>query len=181
MRVHPGSVVDEHVTIGRGTNINGPAHLDGYPGAPISIGRYCAIGHGLRVVSRNHLTGFANVQDGLQVRHGFPSLDAVKGPVEIGSNVWIGDRVTVLSGVTVGDGAVLAAGAVVTRDVAPFAVVAGVPARELRRRFSDHVVDQLLELRWWDWPEDRIARNRELFSTRLDRHPDLDLHALVVD
>jgi acetyltransferase-like isoleucine patch superfamily enzyme len=86
-------------------------------------------------------------------------------PQVIGSDVWIGAGATILGPVTVGDGAIVGAGAVVTRDVEPYTVVAGNPARAVRRRFSDEVVARLLDLRWWDWPEDRIfALSREMTS-----------------
>jgi Bacterial transferase hexapeptide (six repeats) len=83
---------------------------------------------------------------------------ATKGDVRIGNDVWIGLGVTILSGVTIGDGAVLAARAVVTGDVPPYAIVAGNPARIIRRRFADDVIAKLLALRWWDWDQERVRR-----------------------
>lgn len=81
----------------------------------------------------------------------------------IGNDVWIGHAVTVLSGITIGNGAVLAAGAVVTRDVAPYTIVAGVPARPVRRRFSEHVAERIERLGWWNWPDEEIRRaNRDV-------------------
>lgn len=81
----------------------------------------------------------------------------------IGNDVWIGHAVTVLSGISVGNGAVLAAGAVVTRDVAPYTIVAGVPARPVRRRFSEDIARRLERLAWWDWPDEAIQRaNRDV-------------------
>jgi acetyltransferase-like isoleucine patch superfamily enzyme len=86
-------------------------------------------------------------------------------PQVIGSDVWIGHSATILGPVTVGDGAIVGAGAVVTRDVEPYAVVAGNPARTVRLRFADDVVQRLLQVRWWQWPEQRIfALSRELAS-----------------
>lgn len=75
---------------------------------------------------------------------------------EIGNDVWIASSATVISGVKVGDGAVVAAGAVVVRDVPPYAIVAGVPAKVIKYRFDSDVVDRLLELSWWDWDLKRI-------------------------
>jgi hypothetical protein len=83
-------------------------------------------------------------------------MPASRGPIIIGNDVWIGRNAMILSGVTVGNGAVVGAEAVVTRDVRPYAVVAGNPAREVRRRFTDEQVDALQELRWWDWPDSGI-------------------------
>lgn len=82
-----------------------------------------------------------------------------KGDILIGSDVWIGYEAVILAGVTIGDGAVIAARAVVTKDVPPYTIVGGVPARPIRRRFPEETIQRLLELRWWDWPRERIARN----------------------
>ena len=76
----------------------------------------------------------------------------------IKNDVWIGTRAIVFKGVTVHDGAVVAAGAVVTKDVPPYAVVAGVPARVIKYRFEQPIIDKLLELKWWDYPEDFIVK-----------------------
>jgi len=84
---------------------------------------------------------------------GHPSTN---GDVVVGSDVWVGAGVTLLSGVTVGDGAVLGAGAMVSADVPPYAVVAGNPARVVRTRFPADQVQALLDLRWWEWDDDRI-------------------------
>ncbi len=82
-----------------------------------------------------------------------------KGPVEIGGNVVISTNVTILSGVRIGSGAIIGAGAVVTRDVPPFAVVAGNPGRILRRRFPAEQIEKLLDLRWWDFEFEYLAAN----------------------
>jgi acetyltransferase-like isoleucine patch superfamily enzyme len=84
-----------------------------------------------------------------------------KGDVHVGNDVWIGRGAMILSGVTVGDGAVIGARAVVAKDVRPYAVVVGNPAREIRRRFSDDIVDALLSIKWWDWPDELIAQRAD--------------------
>ena len=76
-----------------------------------------------------------------------------------GSDVWIGYEAVILAGVTIGDGAVIGARAVVTKDVPPYTIVGGVPARAIRRRFPEETAEELLRLKWWDWPPERIARN----------------------
>ena len=92
-----------------------------------------------------------------------------KGDIVIGNDVWIGYEAVIMAGVTIGDGAIIGARAVVTKDVPPYTIVGGVPAREIRRRFSDDVIARLLELKWWDWPAEQIQRNiKNIQSGRLD-------------
>ncbi|WP_068313170.1 DapH/DapD/GlmU-related protein [Polycladidibacter hongkongensis] len=93
--------------------------------------------------------------------------------VTIGNDVWIGHGVTVLAGVAVGDGAILAAGAVVRKDVAPYTIVGGVPAKLLRRRFDETASARLQKLRWWDWPPQLIFANLRHFQSS-DIHRALD-------
>ncbi len=85
----------------------------------------------------------------------------------------------VLSGVSVGHGAVVAAGATVTRDIPDFAIAAGCPAKVLRHRFTPEVVAQMQELRWWDWEDERIARNRAFFELAIGPEQSIDLAAVV--
>lgn len=82
----------------------------------------------------------------------------------IGSDVWVGANVLVKAGVTIGDGAIVGAGAVVTRDVPPYAVVTGVPARTMRHRFDEATIERLLTIRWWEWPEPVIRQRAPLFD-----------------
>lgn len=82
-----------------------------------------------------------------------------KGDIVIGNDVWIGYEAVILSGVHIGDGAVIGARAVVTKDVAPYTVVGGVPAKKIKLRFDEETVRRLLALRWWDWPAEKIQRN----------------------
>ena len=80
-----------------------------------------------------------------------------KGDIVIGSDVWIGYEAVILAGVTIGDGAVIGTRAVVTRDVPPYTIVGGTPARPIRGRFPRERIDALLEMKWWDWPAERIS------------------------
>lgn len=86
-----------------------------------------------------------------------------EGLVEIGNDVWIGMNVVILPGVKIGDGAVLGAGAVITKDVEPYAIVGGVPAKLIRYRYSKEMIDAFLRIKWWDWPLEQIEENLELF------------------
>ena len=87
-----------------------------------------------------------------------------KGNIIIGNDVWIGYEAVILSGVTIGDGAIIGTHAVVTKDVPPYTIVGGVPAKPIRKRFNDKTIARLLELKWWDWPEERIKANLEIIQ-----------------
>ena len=82
-----------------------------------------------------------------------------KGDIIIGNDVWIGYEAVILSGVTIGDGAIIGTRAVVTKDVAPYTIVGGVPAKPIRQRYDPETIAQLLTLKWWDWPPEKIARH----------------------
>lgn len=84
-------------------------------------------------------------------------------PVVIGNDVWIGANVSILPGVHIGDGAVLAAGAVVNKDVEPYEIVGGVPAKHIKYRFDAEQRKILLSVKWWEWPHEEIERNIEMF------------------
>lgn len=82
-----------------------------------------------------------------------------KGDIVIGNDVWIGYEAVIMSGVTIGDGAIIGTRAVVTKDVPPYTIVGGVPAKTIRKRFDEDTIKKLLTLRWWDWDTEKIARN----------------------
>ena len=93
-----------------------------------------------------------------------------KGDIVIGNDVWIGYEAIILAGVTIGDGAIIGTRAVVTKDVPPYTIVGGVPARLIRTRFPEDIVAALQELQWWNWPEERIQANLSAIqSGRLDQ------------
>jgi len=89
-----------------------------------------------------------------------------RGDVEIGSDVWLGSHCTLMSGVKVGHGAVVAAQAVVSKDIPPYAMVAGNPARIVKYRFGQEAIDALLEIAWWEWPEERVKAHLRLMLSR---------------
>jgi len=88
-----------------------------------------------------------------------------KGDVKIGSDVWIGYGATILSGVSIGDGAVIAAGSVVTKDIADFAIVGGVPAKFIRSRFPEEIVSALKKIAWWEWSEEEVKRSWQFIQS----------------
>lgn len=81
------------------------------------------------------------------------------GDILVGNDIWIGFEAVILAGVSIGDGAIIGSRAVVTKDVPPYTIVGGVPAKPIRRRFDNEIISKLLALRWWDWPEEKIRRN----------------------
>jgi len=91
------------------------------------------------------------------------------GDVTIGSDAWVGERAVIMSGVTIGDGAVIANNSHVVKDVAPYSVVGGNPAKHIKYRFSNSVISKLLEISWWDWDDERIELNAHLLC-----QPDVD-------
>jgi virginiamycin A acetyltransferase len=136
---------------------------------PVSIGKFCSLAPDVAIWESLHdarrLSTFFIFSElcGAHFAHDLIS----KGPIRIGNDVWIGTKAVILSGVEIGDGAVIGAGAVVTKNVPPYALAAGVPAAFVKFRFPDPIRQRLLQLRWWDWDEDTIRRNRILFEQKL--------------
>ena len=137
------------------------------------VGAFCSIGSGAAFIMagnqghRNEWIStfpFAFVPDAPEfagAANGFlPAGDTV-----IGNDVWIGSEAIIMPGVKVGDGAVIGTRALVTRDVEPYAIVGGNPARTIRKRFSDEEIALLLEMRWWDWPVDDLSAAMKLMTS----------------
>lgn len=142
------------------------------------IGKFCSIACGAKFIftSANHSLKSLSTYPfpiffeewDLDVKNITDAWDN-KGNIIIGNDVWIGYEAVILSGVTIGDGAVIGTHAVVTKDVPPYTIVGGVPAKPIRRRFDDATIAKLLELKWWDWPEERIkARIKIIQSGQID-------------
>ena len=141
----------------------------------LSIGRYCSIGAQVSLI----LGGDHEVQRVTTSPLGlwFPKHAALEqgGPpmgIAIGNDVWIGQGATILGARRIGDGAVIGAGAVVARDVAPYEIVVGNPARPIRKRFSEPEIAALLDIQWWNWPTDQV----EEFTPLLLAH---DIQAFI--
>jgi acetyltransferase-like isoleucine patch superfamily enzyme len=132
---------------------------DGYP---VTVGKYCSINeHAYAFLGGNHAPHHVSTFHFHRLM-GLPGdleQPLSNGPIVVGNDVWIGWEAVVMSGVTVGDGAVVAARAVVTRDVAPYEIVGGVPASHVRWRFNQEVREALLRIRWWEWPTEKVIEH----------------------
>ncbi len=139
-------------------------------GDTLSIGKFCSIACGAKFIfnAANHALGSLSTYPFpiFFEEWGLPTDCASiaeawdnHGSITIGNDVWIGYEAVILSGVTIGDGAIIGARAVVTRDIPPYTIAAGVPAKPIRRRFDVETIARLEELRWWDWEEEKIRQN----------------------
>ena len=125
------------------------------------IGKFCSIAN-----SANHTLSSLSTYPfplffeewGLEKRNVAESWDN-KGDIVLGNDVWIGYEAVIMAGVTIGDGAIIGARAVVTKDVPPYTVAGGIPAKPIKKRYPEETIAALSELKWWDWPENRIAQN----------------------
>lgn len=132
------------------------------------IGKFCSIACGAKFLfnSANHTLSSLSTYPfplffeewGLEKRNVAASWDN-KGDIVIGNDVWIGYEAVIMAGVTIGDGAIIGARAVVTKDVPPYTVAGGIPAKPIKKRYPEETIAALSELKWWDWPEERISQN----------------------
>lgn len=151
-------------------------YLFDFVGDQLIIGKFCMIASDVKFIMNgaNHLSdaisaypfavfgeGWSDAMEGKSYPY--------KGNTVVGNDVWIGYNATIMGGVTIGDGAIIAANATVVKDVAPYSIVGGNPAKEIRKRFSEEEIEKLLELKWWDWPKEKIIKNvKHLTGNQLD-------------
>lgn len=167
---NPNIIIDDYTYYDDFENVdnfekNVKYHFD-FIGDKLIIGKFCMIASDVKFIMNgaNHLTksissypfsifgeDWKNAMEGKQ----YPA----KGNTEIGNDVWIGFNSIIMPGVKVGDGAIIAANSTVTKNVEPYAIVGGNPAKEIKKRFSKEQIEKLLELKWWDWEIEKITRN----------------------
>jgi len=172
------TVKNPDIVIGNYTYYDDPAGAEDFErnvlyhfrGDKLIIGKFCAIARGAKFIMNgaNHLlSGFSTYPfyvfgNGWERTAPAPGALPDKGDIVIGNDVWIGYEALIMPGVKIGNGAIVATRAVVTSDVPAYAVVAGNPARIVKRRFADDVTAALEEIAWWDWPVEKITENLHL-------------------
>ncbi len=147
-------------------------HFD-FIGDKLLIGKFCQIASGVTFI----MNGANHLQDSVST---FPFAifgedwkDAMegkkyptKGDTKIGNDVWVGFDATIMPGITIGDGAIIGSKSVVTKDVEPYSIVGGNPAKLIRKRFSEERIAELLDMKWWDWPVGKISENVKVLTGR---------------
>lgn len=169
-RIRPNCKLQGEITIDGRTGIEKENELIG----DINIGKYCAIAPKCIFRQRDHNINKPAMQGWFNSELVDSKLEYMtKGPISVENDVWIGTRATILSGVNIGHGAVVGAGAVVTKDVEPYAVVAGNPARRVKWRFPKEVREKLLDVSWWEWSDKTIYAHREFFKQEIESVDDI--------
>lgn len=160
--------------------INGKYNLVSSKDSKIIIKKYCAIANGFKIITLNHDYNYPVLQGTFYKnffnqshpgeKNNFPSKERTKGDVVIGNDVCIGEDVFITSGVKIGDGCYIGAKSVVTKDLKPYTICAGIPCREIKLRYNPLVIDFLLDLKWWDWDDDKIKKNKHFFNLNLNNY-----------
>ena len=132
-------------------------------GGNISIGKYCQLGADVAIHATDHPVNYMTTYINKSLFSGeLSKLKTIK-KITIGNDVWVGHNVIIVGNVTVGNGAIIAAGSVVTKDVPPYSIVGGVPAKIIKKRFSDTIIQEIESLQWWDLSEEELEKIKPLF------------------
>lgn len=132
-------------------------------GGSITIGKYCQLGVDVALHATNHPISYMTTYINRNLFQGDLRQLKQENRIEVGNDVWIGHSVVVVGNVSIGNGAIIAAGSVVTKDVVPYSIVAGVPAKEIRKRFSDTIIQEIEALEWWNKSEAELEKIKPLF------------------
>lgn len=129
----------------------------------ITIGKYCQIGVDVAIHATNHPVNYMSTYINSNLFNGELKQFKQENKVIIGNDVWIGHNVIIVGNVTIGNGAILASGAVVTKNVLPYTIVAGVPAKPIKKRFSDEIIQEIEDLKWWNLSTTELEKIKSLF------------------
>lgn len=146
-------------------------YLFEFMGDKLIIGKFCQIATGVRFImngSNHAMNGFSTYPFkvfGGEWESKDPNRVISKGDTVIGNDVWIGYNATIMQGIQIGDGAIIGTNSLVTRDVEPYTIVGGNPAREIRKRFDNETIKMLLMLKWWDWDIEKITDNLDIITS----------------
>ncbi|WP_298764371.1 CatB-related O-acetyltransferase [uncultured Polaribacter sp.] len=151
------------ITIGHATTLGYNNLFNGQ----IKIGKYCQFGSDVALHASNHPINYLSTYINKNLFNGELKTLKEEKKIEIGNDVWIGHGVIIVGNVKIGNGAILAAGSVITKDVAPYSIIAGVPGKMIKKRFSDNIIKEVEELKWWDFSEKELVENKELFFKNL--------------
>ncbi len=164
------NVIPEHCAFADRTKLGYRTTLgtNNYFGGKVNIGNYSQIGRDVAFHPTNHPISHLTTYINKQLFKGELKTLKTESVIKLGSDVWVGHGVIILAGVEIGHGAILAAGSIVTKHVEPYTIVAGNPAKPLRKRFSEKIIAELLELKWWDLSEDQILKLKPLFFQNLE-------------
>lgn len=165
--VTPNVSIGQNVVLGDFSYVNSDTRVTSG-----TIGKFCSISYGCQIGMSEHPVNFLSSSPYLYGSSNIfgipPYFEEIHSPPVIGNDVWIGGGVTILQGVTVGDGAIIAAGAVVNRDVEPYTIVGGVPAKFIKQRFDTDSTELLINLKWWELPHNELLKLKETFFKRKD-------------
>lgn len=173
------AVVNAGVSLGDYTYVNRGAII--FSG---TIGRFCSIAHNAQIGAEQHPVRHLSTSPRIYGRNSvvgtMPGVDEFPSPPVIGSDVWVGSAASIMQGVSVGHGAIIAAGAVVTKDVAPYSIVGGVPAKQIGTRFPDELIAHLLSLKWWDYDDDQLKSLAPMVAAGEDWQREMAIPAPLV-
>ena len=164
------AILGGNVSIGRYTSINGPSTYLYAEINKIIIGNFCSIARNVDIQEWNHPTDHLSTHPVRSRVFGTSQTEEMisKGNIQIGHDVWIGAKATILSGAKLGNGCVIAANSVVTGEVPPYSIVAGSPARVIKYRFNQSIIDDLLHIQWWEWDVEKLRKNKDLLTGPID-------------
>lgn len=173
---------NSRISIGKYTSINGPNTFIGSSINDIQIGNFTSIASGVKIIEYNHSIENLSTSRLLKLIEGDQKIDYwSKGEITIGSDVWIGFNSIILSGVTIGNGAIIAAGSIVTKDVPAYSIVGGNPSKLISYRFSEDIISELENLKWWNQSPNELKKIPKNYLTNINMEKIFELQTLLTN